>query len=153
MKNYTAIAKKIISLTEKDQKMRKKWAESGFDPSNYGSRLDIKNIDKRRSEMDTKKFQRNKENFTCENCGFFVVGDGYTNHCSKCLWSKHVDINPGDRAESCLGIMKPVRISTKESEYVITHKCTKCEFEKNNKVSRNDDFDKVLKIAKDKASE
>lgn len=43
MKNYSTITKKIISLTEKDQKMRKKWAESGFDFSNYDPKLDIKN--------------------------------------------------------------------------------------------------------------
>jgi len=46
MKNYTAIAKKIISLTEKDQKMRKKWAESGFNHSKYDSTVDIENKEK-----------------------------------------------------------------------------------------------------------
>ena len=31
----------------------------------------------------------------------------YTNHCPRCLYSKHVDINPGDRAEQCDGMMEP----------------------------------------------
>jgi len=43
-------------------------------------------------------FTRNIENFTCERCGAAVEGNGFTNHCPACLCSKHVDINPGDRA-------------------------------------------------------
>jgi len=31
--------------------------------------------------METKKFQRNKEDFICEKCGLEVEGNGYTNHC------------------------------------------------------------------------
>src|SRR3989338_8156335 len=45
----------------------------------------------------SRRFQRTKEDFTCERCGFFVRGSGYTNHCPQCLWSKHVDVNPGNR--------------------------------------------------------
>ncbi|MFA6992594.1 MAG: RNHCP domain-containing protein, partial [Candidatus Gracilibacteria bacterium] len=40
-----------------------------------------------------KRFSRTIEDFVCEKCGAKVKGDGYTNHCPKCLWSKHVDIN------------------------------------------------------------
>jgi len=31
--------------------------------------------------METKKFQRNKEDFICEKCGLEVEGNGCTNHC------------------------------------------------------------------------
>ena len=55
-------------------------------------------------------FNRKKENFVCENCGEKVEGNGYTNHCPNCLWSKHVDINPGDRAETCHGLLKPIAV-------------------------------------------
>ena len=55
-----------------------------------------------------KKFQRTIEDFTCEQCNFAVKGNGYTNHCPKCLWSKHVDVNPGDRAATCGGLMEPI---------------------------------------------
>ena len=55
-----------------------------------------------------KKFTKRKENFICENCGHFVVGNGFTNHCPNCFFSKHVDINPGDRLCSCNGLMKPI---------------------------------------------
>ena len=55
-------------------------------------------------------FIRKIENFTCNNCGTFVVGDGYTNHCPNCLFSKHVDTSPGDRKSSCKGLMEPIGI-------------------------------------------
>lgn len=53
--------------------------------------------------QEIKKFQRTTENFVCEKCGFIVEGNGYTNHCPNCIWSKHVDIHPGDRASLCGG--------------------------------------------------
>jgi len=96
---------------------------------------------------ETKKFQRTKENFTCENCEHFVEGTGYTNHCPQCLWSKHVDINPGDRTETCQGLMKPTEIQQKKKEYSILHTCTKCGLEKKNKTAKDDDFNEVLKIS------
>ena len=65
----------------------------------------------------SKKFQRNIENFRCEHCEAFVIGDGYTNHCPQCLWSKHVDINPGDREELCNGMMKPVGVIKKSDNF------------------------------------
>ena len=39
-------------------------------------------------------FKRKIEDFVCGNCGEKIKGDGYTNHCLQCLWSKHVDITP-----------------------------------------------------------
>jgi hypothetical protein len=56
-------------------------------------------------------FKKTKEDFVCEHCGKPVVGNGYTNHCPECLWSKHVDVNPGDRAATCLGLMEPVGVT------------------------------------------
>ncbi|MCK5021919.1 MAG: RNHCP domain-containing protein [Candidatus Pacebacteria bacterium] len=93
-----------------------------------------------------KKFQRKIEDFICENCKEEIKGDGYTNHCPFCLWSKHVDINPGDRASDCRGMMKAVKINKKSDEYIITHRCLKCGYEKNNKVSKKDNFDELLKL-------
>ncbi|MDZ7798959.1 MAG: RNHCP domain-containing protein [Patescibacteria group bacterium] len=97
--------------------------------------------------MKTRKFQRTKENFTCERCGFLVQGSGYTNHCPKCLWSKHVDINPGDRQASCQGLMEPVGVKVKSGEYVIVHRCSLCGFEKRNKAAENDNFNEILKLS------
>ncbi len=94
----------------------------------------------------TKKFQRTKENFACEKCNFLVKGTGYTNHCPQCLWSKHVDINPGDRREKCHGLMKPTEIQKKNESYVIQHTCLKCGLKKNNKAGENDNFNEMLKV-------
>ena len=97
--------------------------------------------------MQSKKFTRNVEDFTCDVCGTEVKGTGYTNHCPQCLWSKHIDINPGDRAEKCGGKMKPEMIKVEKGEYIITHKCVICSHEKNNKVAKNDDFETILKLS------
>lgn len=93
-------------------------------------------------------FKRNKENFICEICGAKVEGNGYTNHCPQCLWSKHVDVHPGDRAAACGGQMRPVDVETKAGEHVIVHTCVICGHTKKNKVSTNDDFDAVIRITK-----
>jgi hypothetical protein len=71
-------------------------------------------------------FKRTKEDFVCEHCGNEVTGTGYTNHCPKCLWSKHVDIDPGDRAETCGGMMEPVALEGTVARYRILHRCKKC---------------------------
>lgn len=96
----------------------------------------------------SKLFERKIEDFTCEHCGYSVVGDGYTNHCPKCLWSKHVDVNPGDRHASCKGLMKPATVEKETGEYVLTHECVKCGHRKRNKVGKQDEFDQVIKIVK-----
>ncbi|HEY0907765.1 MAG TPA: RNHCP domain-containing protein [Candidatus Paceibacterota bacterium] len=97
--------------------------------------------------MDSKKFTRTIEDFTCGNCGLEVKGNGYTNHCPKCLWSKHVDKNPGDRLEECGGLMKPIAIAKEGKDFVITHRCLRCGFERRKKVEEGDDFDAVIKIS------
>lgn len=97
-----------------------------------------------------KLFQRRIEDFACEHCGAEVKGNGYTNHCPHCLWSKHVDINPGDRAANCQGAMEPYAIEVRGTEYAILHRCVKCGFERKNRSVANDDFEAILAIAKGK---
>ncbi len=92
-------------------------------------------------------FIRKTEDFVCEHCGFSVEGNGYTNHCTQCLYSKHVDINPGDRLNTCRGLMKPIGIEKKGKEYVIKHKCVKCGLEKPNKAVKEDNFDMIVQIS------
>ncbi len=72
------------------------------------------------------RFQRTKENFVCENCGAYVEGDGYTDHCPHCLYSKHVDVYPGDRQAECGGLMEPVGLEIKGGGYRIEYRCQKC---------------------------
>ncbi len=97
--------------------------------------------------MCAKHFERRIEDFVCERCGTAVHGDGYTNHCSKCLWSKHVDVNPGDRAESCGGAMEPVGIEGSTGKYRILHRCVRCGMTRPVAVSKDDDMNAVLSIA------
>jgi hypothetical protein len=96
--------------------------------------------------MEVKKFQRKKEDFTCEKCGLFMKGTGYTNHCLHCLWSKHVDVNPGDRRAACQGLMEPIGAELKSGEYIIVHRCILCGVIKRNKTSKDDNFDLVLQL-------
>ena len=98
-------------------------------------------------DFSMKKFTRTKENFTCVHCGAEVFGNGYTNHCPKCLWSKHVDNNPGDRQSNCGGMMEPIYITTKGRDYIITHKCQKCGKIINQKSSANDDISAIIAIS------
>lgn len=88
-----------------------------------------------------------KENFTCDKCGVFVEGNGYTNHCPECLWSKHVDISPGDRKGDCLGMMEPTGVIKKGKDYTIIHKCIKCGLQKPNKAVKEDNFDLIIQIS------
>ncbi len=94
-----------------------------------------------------KLFQRRKEDFICEHCGAKVVGSGYTNHCPRCLWSKHVDINPGDREADCGGMMRPVGLEIKGGRKVILHRCEKCGFERKNEAARDDDADELVRLS------
>ncbi len=100
-------------------------------------------------QVKVKKFQKRKEDFVCENCGEKVKGSGYTNHCPKCLWSKHVDIFPGDRLEDCGGMMEPVDVETKKSgALLIVHKCQRCGEVSRVGVSDSDDKDALLELTR-----
>jgi hypothetical protein len=94
-----------------------------------------------------KKFIRTIEDFACEKCGKKNQGNGYTNHCSKCLWSKHVDVNPGDREEKCGGLMKPIGYIKLGGREKILHQCIKCGHEKTNKVEQGDNINVLLEIS------
>ena len=75
-----------------------------------------------------RNFLRKIENFVCENCGERVRGDGYTDHCPRCLFGKHVDEEiPGDRASECGGLMEPIKSVYKSGKFKIYYKCSKCD--------------------------
>ena len=100
--------------------------------------------------MDSvKKFTKNDAGFICVNCGFDVpkMGTSSRDHCTQCLYSLHVDINPGDRANDCGGVLRPVgvRVDGKRG-YIIEYKCIKCGAGHNCKAATDDDFDAILGI-------
>jgi hypothetical protein len=98
-------------------------------------------------------FIRKIEDFTCEHCGREVVGNGYTNHCPACLWSKHVDKDPGDRAESCGGLMEPVGAGKEGGRDLITHKCIRCGFIRRKELVEGDSFDVFIQISTKNSAE
>lgn len=94
-----------------------------------------------------KNFIRKIENFKCERCGYEVVGDGYTDHCPKCLWGKHVDAEiPGDRASECGGMMEPVGAEYKANKFKIHYKCNKCNHEFFVREGEGDDRGKLVEL-------
>ena len=79
--------------------------------------------------MDQKRFTKNDDGFICIHCGKEVKPLGYTSrdHCPFCLWSVHIDVNPGDRANDCHGNLVPVKAVTDPKKgFVIIYKCDKC---------------------------
>ena len=104
--------------------------------------------------MEDKRFKKNDSGFICANCGKEVLPLVYTsrNHCPFCLFSLHLDINPGDRASDCGGLLEPVRVETDPKKgYIIISKCQKCGETRRNKAATEaavqpDDIDKIIKL-------
>ena len=96
-----------------------------------------------------KKFNVVDEEFICENCGNTVKKLGYSSrdHCNKCLFSKHVDINPGDRLNNCLGLLKPIGVEKFRDTFKIIYKCCKCNKTHKNIVANDDNMDEIIKIS------
>lgn len=100
-------------------------------------------------EKQKARFTMIDESFICDVCGEKVGPLGYTarDHCPKCLCSKHVDVNPGDRACECQGILEPVAIDKgKKGDYKIVYVCNKCGAIKRNKMAKDDNVDLIIKI-------
>ncbi|MBI2465259.1 RNHCP domain-containing protein [Candidatus Shapirobacteria bacterium] len=94
-----------------------------------------------------KNFIRKKEDFVCEHCGELVVGDGYTDHCPKCLWAKHVDrLIPGDRESDCKGMMEPIgtKFKIQNSKFKINYRCNRCGHEFGVREGKGDDREKLM---------
>lgn len=98
--------------------------------------------------MEGKRFIRTIEDFVCDNCGFSVSGNGFTNHCPKCLFSKHVDVNPGDRTEVCQGLMTPILVEKDSLGWIIVHQCERCQIKRRKRSDVSDSFDTLLSVVK-----
>lgn len=97
--------------------------------------------------MSDTLFTKKDSGFICASCGREVVPLGYSsrNHCPFCLCSLHLDINPGDRASSCGGVMRPsaVRPDARRG-FVITHRCEKCGHVQNNRAAQDDSTELLI---------
>ena len=96
-----------------------------------------------------KKFNMIDESFICENCNKEVDKLKYSarDHCPFCLYSKHVDINPGDRANECKGLLKPIGIEKFKNTYKIIYKCEKCNQLHKNIIATDDNFDVIIDLS------
>lgn len=94
-----------------------------------------------------KRFTKKVENFHCEVCGKNVKGDGYTDHCPNCLYSKHVDFYPGDRKADCGGLMEPIGVRHKNEKWQILYRCQKCKYKRVNQVDPQDNQEKITEFS------
>lgn len=106
--------------------------------------------------LESKRFRILNEGFVCEHCGAHVPPTAQTtprNHCPFCLWSKHVDNNPGDRANECQGLLKPIGIYTHtKKSYIILQQCERCGARVRSKAiledgNQPDVFERILELA------
>ena len=90
------------------------------------------------------------ENFVCENCKRNVTKLNYTarDHCPYCLYSKHVDINPGDRLNTCLGLLEPIGIEKYKDTYKIIYRCQKCKEIHKNIMAKDDNMDLIIELSR-----
>lgn len=104
--------------------------------------------------MESKRFARNDTGFVCAHCGLVVQPLGRTsrNHCPDCLHSLHVDNDPGDRGNSCGGLMRPVGVVTDGRRgYLVIHRCERCGHQRPNRAAlvgaQPDNMDRLLELA------
>lgn len=69
-------------------------------------------------------------------------------HCPYCLYSKHVDINPGDRLNDCLGLLEPIGIEKFKDSFKIVYKCKKCNQIHKNIMANDDNMDLIIDISR-----
>lgn len=93
--------------------------------------------------------------FVCAVCKEYVSPlrhGSYRNHCPFCLTSLHVDHVPGDRTNTCRGVMDAIGVtySTKKGWQLI-HKCQKCGQEKVNRIAigdtEEDNWDLIIQLS------
>lgn len=96
-----------------------------------------------------KQFTMKDEEFICENCKKNVSKLNYTarDHCPYCLYSKHVDIFPGDRSNMCKGLLEPIEIEKFKDTFKIIYLCKKCQQVHKNIMAIDDNIDKIIELS------
>ncbi|MEM7737404.1 MAG: RNHCP domain-containing protein [Deinococcota bacterium] len=117
-----------------------------------------KHINRNEHKMSRRFIGQGKNtSFVCANCGRDVpplANGSYRNHCPFCLYSLHVDINPGDRASDCGGLLEPVAVDYNGKKgWIIVSRCQTCGMEKRNKAALDDsnqpdDFEVILELSR-----
>lgn len=102
-----------------------------------------------------KRFTAREEPFVCEACGASVaplVSGTYRDHCPVCLASKHVDIQPGDRAAGCGGLLEPLGVEGYPGAPKILYRCVACGHRTRNRAAPDDEPDALLVLASQPAA-
>lgn len=91
--------------------------------------------------------------FTCVRCGAVVsptpAGSKHRNHCPSCLWSRHVDLQTGDRRSGCRGAMEPIGVWVRpDGEWALLHRCGVCGLIRANRIAGDDDNRALLELAR-----
>lgn len=93
------------------------------------------------------------EAFTCERCAAAVPAhpSSVRNHCPSCLWSKHVDVAPGDREAVCGGMMEPVGVEGLRGKWRVVQRCIACGEERPCVAAPDDDIERLVAAARSRA--
>jgi hypothetical protein len=99
-------------------------------------------------------FQRSGDEpgFNCIHCRQYVnaraYGTKHRNHCPYCLWSRHLDEEPGDRQATCRAPMEPTAIEVRrDGEWSVIHRCTGCGVLRTNRIAGDDQELTLLALA------
>ncbi len=98
---------------------------------------------------------KGNDGFVCAQCCQVIhplTSGSYRNHCPFCLFSKHVDVIPGDRLATCHGFMEPIAVDySAKKGWIIIHRCLKCGIIRRNKTAledgQSDDYEKLIVLA------
>ena len=134
----------------------------------FTTQREVNDMDRKEEKEREKqlKLEEKKGGFRCCNCGQWVslsefMGTEHRNHCSFCLWSKHVDLRkPGDRKSECQTGMKPIGLTFKhegvdkygiprQGELMLIHECVNCGKISINRIAGDDNTEAILRIFKE----
>lgn len=135
-------------------------SQRSFKTQKEVNEMDRKEERKREKQL---KLEEKKGGFRCCNCGRWVpfsefMGTDHRNHCSFCLWSKHVDLKKaGDRKSKCQAEMKPIGLIFKhegvdkygvlrQGELMLIHECVNCGKISINRIAGDDNSEAILRI-------
>jgi hypothetical protein len=96
---------------------------------------------------------RRADSFRCRHCRLDVSisapGTRHRNHCPSCLWSRHLDELPGDRAAGCAGAMEPIAVAVRDDgEWALVHRCEACSAVRLNRIAGDDNAYSLLQLAR-----
>ena len=145
VEKFEAEEKKKVGVMQNGDMPLKKKKKPGASPRNQGEGQ-RKNVAERKDDGVQKesgvgkgvepraidyRFTPCLESFHCAHCGKEIhpegAGSQHRNHCPHCLYSLHVDEEPGDRKATCHGQMEPIGvISKRDGDWSILHLCKSC---------------------------